>query len=97
MKNQRKNFFPLIYLLGLVLVLSWAMGNFGQKSNAIAYSNLVKLFQREQVSQFLVKGNEITLLLRQPYDGKTALRSGLADPEIFREQMQSLLDRKSVV
>ena len=95
MKNQRKNFFPLIYLLGLVLVLSWAMGNFGQKSNAIAYSNLVKLFQREQVSQFLVKGNEITLLLRQPYDGKTALRSGLADPEIFREQMQPLFDEQT--
>ena len=95
MKNQRKNFFPLIYLLGLVLVLSWAMGNFGQKTNAIAYSNLVKLFQQEQVSQFLVEGNEITLLLRQPYDGKTTLRSGLADPEVFREQMQPLFDQQT--
>ncbi len=95
MKNQRKSFFPLVYLLGLVLVLSWAMGNFGQKTNTIAYSNLVKLFQREQVSQFLVEGNEITLLLRQPYDGKTTLRSGLADPQVFREQMQPLFDQQT--
>ncbi len=95
MKNQRKNFSPLIYLLGLVLVLSWAMGNFGQKSNAIAYSNLVKLFQREQVSQFLVKGDEITLLLREPYNGKTTLRTGLADSEVFRAQMQPLFDQQT--
>lgn len=95
MKNQRKSFFPLVYLLGLVLVLSWAMGNFGQKTNAIAYSNLVKLFQREQVSQFLVEGDEITLLLREPYNGKTTLRTGLADSEVFRAQMQPLFDQQT--
>jgi len=95
LKNQRKSFFPLVYLLGLVLVLSWAMGNFGQKTNAIAYSNLVKLFQREQVSQFLVEGDEITLLLREPYNGKTTLRTGLADSEVFRAQMQPLFDQQT--
>lgn len=94
MKNQRRNITPLIYLVVLVLVLSWALGEFGQKTNAIPYSNLVELFRQEQVSQFLVEGNTITLILRTPYNGKTTISSGLADPEGFRNSMQSLFDEQ---
>ena len=94
MKNQRRSITPLIYLVVLVLVLSWAMGEFGQKTNAIPYSNLVELFRREQVSQFLVEGNTITLILRSPYNGKTTITSGLADPEGFRSAMQETFDEQ---
>ena len=94
MKNQRRNITPLIYLVVLVLVLSWALGEFGQKTNAIPYSNLVELFRQEQVSQFLVEGNSITLILRTPYNGKTTITSGLADPEGFRNSMQPLFDEQ---
>ena len=94
MKNQRRNITPLIYLAVLVLVLSWALGEFGQKTNAIPYSNLVELFRQEQVSQVLVEGNTITLILRTPYNGKTTITSGLADPEGFRNSMQSLFDEQ---
>ncbi len=86
---------PILYLLVLVLVLSWALNQFGQKSNTIPYSRLVELFRQEQVSQFLVEGNTITLVLRTPYNGKTNITSGLADPEGFRSQMQSLFDRQT--
>ena len=94
MKNQRRNLTPLIYLMVLVLVFSWAMGKFGQKTNAIPYSNLVELFRREQVQQFLVEGNTITLILRSPYNGKTTITSGLADPEGFRASMQETFDKQ---
>ena len=94
MKKQRRSITPLIYLAVLVLVFSWALNEFGQKSNAVPYSNLVKLFQQEQVSQFLVEGNSITLILRSPYNGKTTITSGLADPAGFRSQMQSLFDEQ---
>ena len=94
MKNQRRNLTPLIYLMVLVLVFSWAMGKFGQKTNAIPYSNLVELFRREQVQQFLVEGNTITLILRSPYNGKTTITSGLADPEGFRASMQETFDEQ---
>ena len=85
---------PILYLLVLVLVLSWALNQFGQKSNTIPYSRLVELFRQEQVSQFLVEGNTITLVLRTPYNGKTNITSGLADPDGFRSQMQSLFDEQ---
>ena len=94
MKKQRRSITPLIYLAVLVLVFSWALNEFGQKSNAVPYPNLVKLFQQEQVSQFLVEGNSITLILRSPYNGKTTITSGLADPAGFRSQMQSLFDEQ---
>ena len=94
MKNQRRNIIPLIYLMVLLLVFSWALGKFGQKTNTIPYSNLVELFRREQVSQFLVDGNNITLILRAPYNGKTTITSGLADPAGFRAEMQELFDEQ---
>ena len=94
MKNQRRNIIPLIYLMVLLLVFSWALGKFGQKTNTIPYSNLVELFRREQVSQFLVEGNNITLILRAPYNGKTTITSGLADPAGFRVEMQELFDEQ---
>ena len=95
MKKQGRSIAPFIYLLVLLAVFSWALNAFGQKTNTIPYSQLVELFQNEQVSQFLVEGNSITLVLRTPINGKNTITSGLADPEGFRSQMQSLFDQQT--
>ena len=95
MKKQGRSIAPFIYLLVLLAVFSWALNALGPKTNTIPYSQLVELFQNEQVSQFLVEGNSITLVLRTPINGKNTITSGLADPEGFRSQMQSLLDRQT--
>ena len=95
MKKQGRSIAPFISLLVLLAVFSWALNAFGQKTNTIPYSQLVELFQNEQVSQFLVEGNSITLVLRTPINGKNTITSGLADPEGFRSQMQSLFDRQT--
>ena len=95
MKN-RNRFLPLIvYALVLMLVFGWANGAFGQKSNTIPYSDLRALFQAEQVEAFIVEGDTITLKLRQPYSGKTTLSSGIADAELFRQEMQPLFDAQT--
>ena len=95
MKKQGRSIAPFIYLLVLLAVFSWALNAFGQKTNTVPYSQLVELFQNEQVSQFLVEGNSITLVLRTPINGKNTITSGLADPDGFRSQMQSLFDRQT--
>ncbi len=95
MKKQGRSIAPFIYLLVLLAVFSWALNALGPKTNTIPYSQLVELFQNEQVSQFLVEGNSITLMLRTPIYGKNTITSGLADPEGFRSQMQSLFDRQT--
>ena len=94
MKKQGRSIAPFIYLLVLLAVFSWALNALGPKTNTIPYSQLVELFQNEQVSQFLVEGNSITLVLRTPINGKNTITSGLADPEGFRSQMQSLFDEQ---
>ena len=95
MKKQRRSFAPFIYLLVLMLALTWALNQFSQKTNTIFYSELVKLFRQEQVKEFLVAGDTITLVLRSPYNGKTSITSGLADPAGFRSEMQSLFDEQT--
>ena len=95
MKKQGRSIAPFIYLLVLLAVFSWALNALGPKTNTIPYSQLVELFQNEQVSQFLVEGNTITLILRSPINGKNTITSGLADPEGFRSQMQSLFDQQT--
>ena len=95
MKKQRRSFAPFIYLLVLMLALTWALNQFSQKTNTILYSELVKLFRQEQVKEFLVAGDTITLVLRSPYNGKTSITSGLANPAGFRSEMQSLFDEQT--
>ena len=95
MKKQGRSIAPFIYLLVLLAVFSWALNALGPKTNTIPYSQLVELFQNEQVSQFWVEGNSITLVLHTPMNGKNTITSGLADPEGFRSQMQSLFDRQT--
>ena len=95
MKKQGRSIAPFIYLLVLLAVFSWALNALGPKTNTIPYSQLVELFQNEQVSQFWVEGNSITLMLHTPINGKNTITSGLADPEGFRSQMQSLFDRQT--
>ena len=95
MKKQGRSIAPFIYLLVLLAVFSWALNALGPKTNTIPYSQLVELFQNEQVSQFWVEGNSITLVLHTPINGKNTITSGLADPEGFRSQMQSLFDRQT--
>ena len=95
MKKQRRSFTPILYLLVLVMVFSWALSQFGQRTNTIPYSQLVELFRQEQVSQFLVEDNTITLVLRGAVNGKNTITSGLADPEGFRTQLQSLFDEQT--
>ena len=95
MKKQGRSIAPFIYLLVLLAVFSWALNALGPKTNTVPYSQLVELFQNEQVSQFWVEGSSITLVLRTPINGKNTITSGLADPEGFRSQMQSLFDRQT--
>ena len=85
--NNRKILPLLIYAVVLVLVLSWASGLFGPARNAVPYSQVLTLFEKEQVRSFVVEGNTLTLYLNTPYGGKTTLSSVLADPDAFRQEL----------
>ena len=94
MKNRR--LIPLIvYLVALLLIFSWANNLFGEGLADIPYSQVMELFRKEQVRQFVVEDQTITLYLYNPYRGETTLKAALADPEAFRQEMRELLIQQS--
>ena len=90
MKNRR--FIPLIiYLFVLVAVFTWARELFQKDVNQIPYSQVVELFQQEQVRNFVVEDEVITMNLYAPYNGETTISAALANPEVFQQEMSGLL------
>ena len=85
--NNRKFLPLLIYMAALVLVLSWASGLLSQNRSAVPYSQVLSLFDQEQVRSFVVKGDSLTLYLNSPYEGKTTLSTALGDPDAFRREL----------
>ena len=89
MKN-RKIITVVVYLLILTVALSWLAGVFDTTGNSIPYSRVVELFEGEQVQSFVVQGDQITMYLYNPYNGKTTVSTTLADPDGFRQEMSAL-------
>ena len=90
----RKTFTIVIYVAVLVLAFSWMLGLFGGTDNKLTYSQVVELFEKEQVKSFVVEDNEITMQLRTPYEGKDKVSAALSDPDGFRHDMWQLLQQQ---
>ena len=90
MRNRR--ILPLIiYLVILGVAFSWITGMFSGSGNTIPYSQVVDLFEHEQVRSFLVQGDTLTMNLHTPYNGETTISTALSDPDTFRLEMQEIL------
>ena len=93
---KKSRWIPLVvYVALLLLFFSWANNLFDSRQNSIPYSQVVELFRQEQVRQFVVEDQTITLYLRTPYNGQTTVTTDLADPASFRQEMNELLTRQS--
>ena len=89
MKN-RKIIPLLIYLIMLVLILSWGMSLINGGNNTLTYSQVVELFESEQVKAFSVYDQSIEMVLYNPYNGKLEISTKLADSESFRAELNEL-------
>ena len=90
MRNRR--YVPVfLYLAVLVLIFSLAGDLFGDGTYNLAYSQVVELFEKEQVRSFVVEEQKIRLDLHTPIDGEETIVTNLADPESFRSEMHELL------
>ena len=81
----------VLYVAVMALLLSWVLGLFGSGQDAMPYSEVVALFDNEQVREFVVEGQTITMDLYSPYGGSTRVVATLAEPEVFRQEMSDLL------
>ena len=90
--KKRRPFSIILYIAILALVFSLIFGIFGNGTDDVPYSTVVKLLADGQVKSFVVEGDKIALSLHTPYDGKSELICDLADAASFRAQVQDILD-----
>jgi len=84
----------LIYLLVIIAGFALIMYYFSSDSQQVAYSDVLKLLENEQVVSFNVTKNVIYMQLRTPYNGSDLVHSELADPDGFRSDMHQLLQQQ---
>ena len=81
----------LVYLVVLVLLMSWLSGGLGMNRTKLSYTQIVELFEEEQVKSFTIQGTDIELNLHGTYDGESRILCTLGDADYFLAQMESLL------
>ena len=88
--KQRRPLPLIIYLAVLALAFSWVTNLFSNGGNTVPYSDVLHLFQTEQVKSFLVEGDRLKMELYEPYGDSTTVTTTLADPYSFRGDMNEL-------
>ena len=93
MKNRR--FMPLVsYLLVMVLIYA-ALTLMGWGQDDLTYSQILDLFEQEQVESFVVQEDQIQIELYGTYKGEETLVCPLADAEAFRADIAPLLKEQT--
>ena len=93
--SKRKIIPLLIYMIVIIAGFALIINLFGSNSQEVAYSDVLKLFQDEQVVNFNVSKNVIYMELLSPYNGSNVVHAELADPNGFRAEMQQLLNQQT--
>jgi len=92
---KKRNSFSVILFLGILAMIFWLLISLVTGvGNEVAYSEVVELFEAEQVKSFTVAKNSIYLKLHSPYEGKTTITTGLGNPEQFRQEMLPLIQQQ---
>ena len=89
---KKRKISPLIlYILILGVVFYLVAGAFSGLNRGPAYSEVVRLFEEEEVRAFTVSDGKIYLELYHPYQGKTEITANLANVEAFQQEMGELI------
>ena len=93
---KKRNLFNFLFYLSILVFVFWLIfAIFGGRGNEIAYSEVIRLLEDQQVKSFVVEDGQIHMQLHSAYNGKTSLTSGIADVELFRQEMSQLLQEQS--
>ena len=89
----------LINVLVYVLIIAMAFGViwmiFGNSTDKVPYSQVLTLFEEEQVKSFRVENGILSMELHKPYKNKDSLDVQIADVEVFRQDVKELLQTQT--
>ena len=60
----------------------------------ISYSQMVQLFQQEQVTEFSIRDNEVTLKLKEPLDGEEVISCSVHSFDTFYADLNDLIQQQ---
>ena len=90
--NNRKardvGFYALLLVILLAIVFTFTSGN---ELPVPTYSEVVEMFQNQQVEAFEIAGDELTLTLREPYEGRDEITRTLLDVDQFNADLGDLI------
>lgn len=90
--NNRKARDVGFYALLLVILLALVFTFTSEGTQAIpTYSEVIELFQNQQVESFEIAGKELKLELREPFEGRTEITRTLLDVDQFNEDLGDLI------
>ena len=92
---KKRNPFLFLFYLAILGFAFWLLiSMFSTRGNQVAYSEVLQLLKNEQVKSFVVEEGKIYMELHQPYKGKDSVSTGLADPELFRQEVWEDIQRQ---
>lgn len=93
-RNQARDIGFYVLILVILLATVFTMTSQNSVSPEITYSEVIELFESEQVESFGTLGTELELHLREPYEGSKVIKTELASVGFFREDLGELIKQQ---
>ncbi len=92
-KNRARDigFYALVLIILLATVFSLTRTT---ETPSILYSDIVDLFTNEQVEFFMVQGDELVLVLKEPVNGSNVVSCELYDFSVFYNDFHELIEEQ---
>ena len=93
-KKREIGFYIVIFIILMAVVYLLMRGE--TNYTTVTYSEMVELFEKEKVDSFIVDWSEsiLSMKLKEEYEGYSEARLELANPALFYEDMDDLIDQQ---
>lgn len=89
--KRKPSLLPFSVLILFFLILMVVLYSQPANSDGLTYSEMVTLFQDEQVKSFVVDNGTVVMELRAPYEGKTTVTHDLYNFNVFYNDLGGLI------
>ena len=96
MNNQKNTLLPSLLFLVVVAALVLVVGRLSSApAKQLSYSEVLELFETEQVESFVLEGSTLTLTLRDADANTSSPYAKIGDTETFHKDLDALIDEQS--
>ena len=93
-RNQARDVGFYVLILVILLATVFTMTSQNGVAPEVSYSEVIELFENEQVESFGTVGTALELKLREPYENSTIIKTELASVSYFREDLGELIKQQ---